>query len=398
MKLILSTLIFVGLTSAPAAYAESPQSPETAPIESFQSVIQIPPVNVLVPTVVAVPLDNWVAPSTQFLVRERETGKYIGSSLPFQTMVEIQLQAHKVPPDGTGSFLIDQSPDTYANFAVSDEGPDEAHIVVEAVEPITTSRLYLQLAEYVALPITVEIKAKELNSSVYQTVVAKKKVTSTSITFPEVTSDKFEIKFTYAQPLRISELNFSQILDNETEQILRFLAQPNSSYEIYFSPDRPVSVRATESGNLHLDEGVLQLPRYQSTSNVRYVPADIDADGIRDTLDNCVRVANQNQIDIDRNGRGDACDDFDRDGRINSIDNCVNLPNVNQADEDGDGIGNACDKEESRFTESNPWVPWVGMGTAAAVLIILFMLVAKGAKPEDEASSPDSSEGNKSPE
>ena len=36
-------------------------------------------------------------------------------------------------------------------------------------------------------------------------------------------------------------------------------------------------------------------------------------------------------------------DDIDGDGIADSTDNCVNVANPQQADADGDGIGNACD-------------------------------------------------------
>ena len=38
------------------------------------------------------------------------------------------------------------------------------------------------------------------------------------------------------------------------------------------------------------------------------VPVDTDSDGIADTTDNCVEVANADQTDTDVNGQGDACD------------------------------------------------------------------------------------------
>jgi len=197
-------------------------------------------------------------------------------------------------------------------------------------------------------------------------------------------SDIFEVTFTYAQPLRITGIDFTQKVKTGGQQSLRFLAQPQYSYEVYYQADRSVSVETAESGNLSSDVGVVSLPAYVSRSNQLYLPADIDEDGVRDTLDNCVREPNPDQLDVDGNGRGDVCDDFDKDGISNKDDNCVNQPNRNQADEDGDGIGDVCDLEESRFTERNPWIPWVGIGTAASVLVILFMLVAKGTKPKEE--------------
>src|SRR6185436_12092082 len=135
-----------------------------------------------------------------------------------------------------------------------------------------------------------------------------------------------------------------------------------------------------------------KLSNLQMYSNTAYVPADSDGDSVRDTLDNCVSVSNYTQDDVNRNGRGDACDDFDRDALINSKDNCPNIANYDQRDTDSDGVGDVCDGEESRITEKYPWLPWVGIGAAALVLLTLFVLMAKSTKREgldvSDASEP----------
>ena len=72
---------------------------------------------------------------------------------------------------------------------------------------------------------------------------------------------------------------------------------------------------------------------------------DDDGDGLVNAFDNCPRVANADQIDNNRDKKGDACDDFDVDGVKNGLDNCPTVVNSLQKDDDGDGIGNACDTD-----------------------------------------------------
>ena len=71
-----------------------------------------------------------------------------------------------------------------------------------------------------------------------------------------------------------------------------------------------------------------------------------DGDAIADPIDNCPTVANEDQLDSNNNGIGDACErctDTDGDGICDTVDNCPTVPNANQADMDGDGVGDACD-------------------------------------------------------
>jgi hypothetical protein len=100
-------------------------------------------------------------------------------------------------------------------------------------------------------------------------------------------------------------------------------------------------------------------PRIASTPASFYANLDIDQDGVRDGIDNCLMgIKNPDQADLDQDGRGDACDyDLDGDGQQNAVG--ANMPpnpdalpydtdndgvdNTASADDDGDGISDGAD-------------------------------------------------------
>jgi hypothetical protein len=373
-RIILAT--FAALIIVPSVVQATryitPETRAEIAVSAFRKFTDVQLPAIVVPTVVEVPFDGEFMERRDFLVHDETIGQFqaslyqeSASPLLFDAQVlqgtqESRFQAH---------YMTDRNAGTFAEFGIQSSGIDTAQIQLAAPTPITTSSLTLLLDQFVALPTSIEIRAND------RIVVAQRALEGTTIRFPRTTATTWTVTLTYAQPLRIAELSLNpEGVQVPQSQMLRFLAQPDHQYRIYFDSDRYVSVDLPESGDLMSDEGVQRATRRAAQANPRYQLADSDADGVPDIRDNCVLMANSDQTDIDANGRGDGCDDFDRDGIRNEEDNCQNNPNRDQRDEDDDGIGNVCDPEESRITERHPWLPWVGIGSAALVLIVLIGL------------------------
>lgn len=362
------------------------------PVSMYRQIMQVEGIDIVVPTVVEVGLTQMTTgyERPSFMVWEHETGRVVPSYFKEQYSVSPTLiSAEAWGGDGFPSSLVDDDFSTGVRFELPEEGEGSVNLILRTSgAPVLSSSLTLNLTDHVALPTSIEIRAYDAVSGVDRIVLSQTRMTSEQIEFIPTTASVWYISLRYAQPLEIME---AKLLQDDPERTrtrnVRFLAQPQSTYSIYYDADRTTQTYGYgESGDLMSDSGVIQVSALPPTRNNVYIPADVDGDGVQDIYDNCVMTTNTNQTDIDGNGRGDVCDDFDRDGRINSEDNCINFPNRDQLDEDGDGIGNVCDTEESRLTERLPWVPWVGMGIAGIVIVSLFLIVAlRPVKPRSES-------------
>lgn len=382
-KIILFLIPFCVALTANALSAISPTDNSISSIISaYRLYKDFDNISINAPSVVEIPVTDEFIERFNFAV----LNKTANSLEPYffkQEKLIIPVSVIAYPNNYTASRMNDNDTRTYADFPLPNGAQGYIQITLSSVDPITSSALTVLLDDNVALPNSIEIRAF-LNGQ-NRIVLANKRMNEQTIYFPKTTSNKWIISFTFSQPLRVSELNLRQDNTAKTSaNAIRFLAQPAHSYRVYFNPDRETKISEREAGNLISAKDIILIPAAPSQNNPNYIIADTDNDGMPDIRDNCVSVANPDQQDINNNKRGDACDDFDQDGIINSKDNCPNNPNIDQKDDDSDNIGDVCDKEESRITERYAWIPWAGIGFAAIVLIILFILTARSTHATDK--------------
>lgn len=359
-------------------------------ISAYRQFKQVSLPKLLTPKVVEVPLDINSLERSDSLVLDKTTDTF-QPSLLIKDKVKESVTASIIAtclPDQSffAEKMTDNDDQTYTEIPLPDNCRGSVKIILEKASLITADSVYILLDNHVALPKTIAVYTKDGS---LKTVLSPIEMTSQKINFPKTSAKNWIIDLSYGQPLRITEIRLGGQYSNEIlDSKLRFLAQPGHEYDIYFDSDRRVSATIGEAGNLADNAGVLKLTDGIAKINPGYIIADSDRDSIPDINDNCVSVANLDQIDIDQNGRGDVCDDFDKDGVINYLDNCQDLPNYNQQDNDGDKIGDVCDNEESRLTEKYKWLPWLGIGLAGIIIIGLFVftVISMRKKPETDSS------------
>lgn len=371
LSLIVSGFV---LTANAQGMAQNSTSSATNAYRFYKDIDNI---SIKVPTVVEIPFADEFIERFDFIVLDKQTNSFE----PYFFKQEIstkEIPVSIITNQNTNNINLinDSNTETYVDFPLLNDVQGKVQFILSSTKMITSSAVTILLDNNVALPNSVEVRA--IVDGQERIIVASKRMDGQTINFLKTTSNKWIINFTYSQPLRISELILQQdgVTKTNTRSI-RFLAQPDHSYRVYFDPDRSSAVSVGEAGNLYSTKDVSVLPFVSSKNNPSYIIADIDSDGVADILDNCVSVANFDQKDINNNGRGDVCDDFDQDGIINSKDNCSNKPNRNQLDTDSDGIGDVCDEEESRVTEKYTWIPWVGITFAVLVLVVLLALMGR---------------------
>lgn len=364
-----------GVCASP--FPRNPSSIPDAPseISAFRKYGLITP-DVKVPTVVEVLFSDFPVNNNPAAVLDLTSNTIVPSYLSVRS--EVMPEPVKFKLDNRILYkLFDNDPKTYETFELPPSG--DGSVLIEAVsdKPFTTSSLTISLDQNVFLPKTIQISVRDYEQD--RVILAETQLNSKTVLFPKTNAYYWFIRLSYTQPLRITELRFNQEDNIRNVNYLRFLAQPDRSYHIYFDSEKYIYVPfAGELGNIANTHDVKVMNLDNVYESLDYRPQDADGDEIVDANDNCPSIPNNDQKDLNLNGIGDACEDFDVDGTMNDKDNCPDIANYNQADTDGDGVGDACDPIDNRITEQYKFLPWLGIFFAASLLILLFWLTVRG--------------------
>lgn len=345
-------------------------------MQSYTSVASVPKQNFPVPTVVEVDFDASTVNSGMFGVYNETLTQFVPSVFVDKAQPGPKiLQVTDVPTNDLAYSVFDNNVSTTKDFNFDPKKSDNfLDLYITFDKAISSDTFTIDLADNVIVPDFISIQALSGNSNV--TVVAKKRMTNKFVTFAKTNSSSWRVQLYYSQPLRVAEVRFNNLSNVISKKSAKFLYQPNNTYSVYANPERSVASYVDgQAGNLlFTTTGIKNLGMLTLKANATFLPADTDTDGVPDNTDNCPRLSNLDQKDLDGNGVGDVCDDYDKDGVINSTDNCPNLPTYSQTDTDGDGVGDECDTAESRLTEKYPAIVWGGIGFATLVLFGLLYI------------------------
>lgn len=247
--------------------------------DAFTRMAQVPATDITVPTVVEVPLATHIERNT-FAVYDTETETFIPYRYQVETVEQPVVMVPKTNVSASARNLTDKNYDTSVHFALPDEGEGVAEVTFAGASSITSSGIVLSLAAYVARPTYVAVYATDAQG-VESTVVAKTRLAGNTIRFPETSARLWRLELTYVQPLRLTEVTLLQdTVEKSTQRSLRFLAQPQHTYQLYLNPDRSVRISTSEAGNLTSDTDVVVLTTPAIFDNPDYIIADSDADGV----------------------------------------------------------------------------------------------------------------------
>lgn len=387
---LFSSMLFWVVLPAAVVGAQGPPILTDEQKAQFTSIAEIDVPTISVPTVTDVDIST--------IGEEVSEGHFLlvesGREIPHPSFVKTTRASLELPLLARDSInaplmasrAVDGNLETYAQYEYREKKDDESQIIPNSVtievsvrSEVETDAVTFVFGEKIRRPLTIKVEAESPLDR--QVILAEKGFPGNYVSFPKVKTDKLYITLTYVEYLRIQEImvhpSGEAIASQEIERELRFNAMPGQTYRLYYGGIGVPGIVLGELPQIRTVDFAQKASLKDVRVNELYGTGDIDEDGVNDAQDNCMDIANPDQVDKDANGKGDACEDFDRDGVIMAKDNCPDTVNADQKDQDGDGIGDTCDFEESRIFERHAWLPIAAIILVIGVLATLMIRVLR---------------------
>ena len=284
---------------------------------------------------------------------------------------KISVQSVSSVLEGKPENLIDENRTTYFSFDPNADAKPE--IELRFAQKTEMTGLQIKLDSGSASPRNMTIEA-DFGEGKWVSVHQSSNFYPT-IALPKMQVNGLRIGFESNSLFRISEMGIlAPNLGKSVSENLIFFAEDGQKYTLFAEADfgqKDYSSRRN-SQPLRVDGATPKFRMPSLRPNLNYNP-DFDRDGINDKADLCPKHPDPQNIDSDKNGRGDVCEDPDLDRIVSANDNCDFVHNPSQKDIDADGIGDACDDREDRMTENSDLLLYGVFGVGALLLGFLVL-------------------------
>ncbi len=303
------------------------------------------------------------------LLQETKTGNFLDSRVQLKSVQDpfFFIGALSRHVAGKAALLGDRNLDTAVTF---DPNVPHHEITLHVNKNVRVDGLNITLDNDTFRPKYLTLEA-DFGNGKFENFIDKIPYQSV-LKFSGIYPKRLKLKFITPHFLRVNEISLTSP-EFEYKKSVIFYAEEGKEYRLWYEPHFGQSKRKiAQVLPLEVENDTLIFSLPNGKENPLFI-SDFDEDGLPDTEDLCPKHWDPSNKDLDKNKRGDMCEDPDQDNLLTAQDNCPFTHNPAQKDSDNDEIGDKCDDHENRFTENESWIMTC---IFALVVILLIWLIA----------------------
>ena len=166
------------------------------------------------------------------------------------------------------------------------------------------------------------------------------------------------LRFSFNRPVTLTAIGFSYVQGSDTDDfnltVINGVTVTHPYVDVALNQDAFYTLTVNQTGtdfriwtDFEDDDFRITGIKISTTpASCDPFPDDADNDGIGDACDNCMSLANTNQLDTDNDTIGDVCDPDDDGDGTPDVSDAFPLDPAEDTDTDGDGTGNNADTDD----------------------------------------------------